>query len=247
MYNHRRERGEIVAYSNVIHIGFNSALSNNAWMEDLSNTLTHPIISLILTCIIFLGFLYQLYSKRFNLAGVIASLALLILFLGFLISGDVNLISVLLFFIGTILVIIELFVVGAIIGIIGITLIVLSIIMLGDNILLMLLNVVIALILSIIEWVILVKILKRKIPFLDKVVLKDSTSAEAGYRSHDDRSHLVGQTARTVTDLRPAGIITVNNERIDAVSDGSFILRNKEVKILEVEGTRVVVRELEHL
>lgn len=177
--------------------------------------------------------------------GIIASLALLVLFLGFLVSGDVNLVSVLLFFVGAILVIIELFVIGAIIGIIGITLIVLSIIMLGDNILLMLMNVVVATILAIIEWVILVKFFKRKIPFLDKVVLKDSTNAEAGYRSHDDRSHLIGQIAQTITDLRPAGIISIDNERIDAVSDGAFILRNKQVKILEVEGTRVVVREIE--
>ena len=43
-------------------------------------------------------------------------------------------------------------------------------------------------------------------------MLKDSTNSEAGYRSHDDRSHLVGQ-ARTVTDLRPAGIITLDNEK----------------------------------
>jgi hypothetical protein len=37
---------------------------------------------------------------------------------------------------------------------------------------------VIASILAIIEWVILVKWFKRKIPFLDKVVLKDSTNSE---------------------------------------------------------------------
>ena len=54
------------------------------------------------------------------------------------------------------------------------------------------------------------------------------------------------KTAHTVTDLRPAGIITCDNDRIDAVSDGSFILRNRQVKILEVEGTRVVVREIEN-
>ena len=46
---------------------------------------------------------------------------------------------------------------------IGIILI--SIIILGDNILLMLGNVIVALILSIVEWVILVKIFNRKIPF----------------------------------------------------------------------------------
>ncbi|MFW3590869.1 NfeD family protein [Staphylococcus caprae] len=219
--------------------------SGNNWVDHIAHLITQPSVSLILTCIIFLGFLYQLYSKRINIIGIIASLALLLLFLGFLINGDVNVLSVLLFTIGVILVIIELFIIGAVIGIIGMTLITLSIIMLGDNIILMLGNVVVALILSIIEWVLLVKIFKRKIPFLDKVILKDSTNSEAGYRSHEDRSHLVGKTARTVTDLRPAGIITCDDERIDAVSDGTFILRNRQVKILEVEGTRVVVREIE--
>lgn len=215
------------------------------WIDDMANFIVNPVVALILTCIIFLGFLYQLYSNKFNIIGIVATLTLLIFFLGFYLKGDVNLYSVILFGIGVIFVIIELFVVGAVIGIIGMALIVFSIITLGDNLVYMIANVVVALILSIIEWVILVKIFKRKIPFLDKVVLKDSTNAEAGYTSHEDRSHLVGQTATTSTDLRPAGIITYNNERIDAVSDGSFILRNKQVTILEVEGTRVVVRENE--
>ncbi|ATQ59381.1 MULTISPECIES: NfeD family protein [Staphylococcus] len=230
----------------LIHMLFmTKPLNGMNWVENLAQFITQPFVSLIFTCIIFIGFLYQLYSKRINLMGIIALLALLLLFLAFLINGDVNVMSVLLFTIGLILLIIELFVIGAVIGMIGIILITLSIIILGDNILLMLGNVIVALILSIIEWVILVKIFNRKIPFLDKVILKDSTNSEAGYRSHDDRSHLLGKTAHTVTDLRPAGIITCDNDRIDAVSDGSFILRNRQVKILEVEGTRVVVREIE--
>ncbi|MEK4168882.1 NfeD family protein [Staphylococcus sp. FSL W8-1268] len=228
----------------LIHIENTFASLNHSWLNHMSNIIVNPIVLLILTCIIFLGFLYQLYSKRINILGILASLALLILFLGFLISGDVNLISILLFFIGIILLIIELFVVGAVIGIIGIVLIIVSMIMLGDNILVMLFNVIVALIFSIIEWVVLVKVFNRKIPFFDKVVLNDSTSTEAGYRSHDDCSYLVGKTAYTTTDLRPAGIITLDDKRIDAVSDGTFILRNKKVKILEVEGSRVVVREI---
>lgn len=220
-------------------------VETGTWIGDVANFIVNPVVALILTCIIFLGFLYQLYSNRINIIGIVATLTLLIFFLGFYIKGDVNLYSVILFGIGVIFVIIELFVVGAVIGIIGMALIVFSIITLGDNLVYMIANVVVALILSIIEWVILVKIFKRKIPFLDKVVLKDSTNAEAGYTSHEDRSHLVGKTATTSTDLRPAGIITYDNERIDAVSDGSFILRNKQVTILEVEGTRVVVRENE--
>ncbi|MFF5915642.1 MULTISPECIES: NfeD family protein [Staphylococcus] len=219
--------------------------TENSWVKDITNVIVHPLVSLLLTCIIFLGFLYQLYSKKINMIGILASLSLLILFLGFLIKGDVNILSVILFAIGVLFVIIELFIVGAVIGIIGIILISISIVMLGNNLLLMLGNVIVALILSIIEWVVLVKIFKKNIPFLDKVILKDSTNAESGFTSHDDRSHLVGKTAQTVTDLRPAGIIKLDDERIDAVSDGTFILRNRQVKILEVEGTRVVVREIE--
>jgi len=231
---------------NGIHTFFLLNFSSDvSWIFDVAQILTHPLMTLILTVAIFLGFLYQLYSPKINLIGVVAALCLLLLFLGFLINGDVNLISVILFGIGVIFAIIELFIVGAIIGFFGIVLISLSLIMLGDNLFIMLFNVIIAVILSIVEWVILVKLLNRKIPFFEKVVLKDSTNAEAGYRSHDDRSHLVGKIARTSTDLRPAGIILINDERIDAVSDGSFILRNKDVKILEVEGTRVVVREID--
>ena len=63
----------------------------------------------------------------------------------------------------------ELFVVGAVIGIIGMILITISITTLGDNLLFMLANVIVALILTIVEWVILVKIFNRKIPFWIKL------------------------------------------------------------------------------
>lgn len=88
------------------------------------------------------------------------------------------------------------------------------------------------------------EIFQEKISFFENVVLKDSTNKESGYSSHNDRSYLVGTTAMTLTDLRPAGIILYDNERIDAVSEGSFINKDIKVEIIEVEGTRVVVREL---
>lgn len=204
--------------------------------------MTSPMVSLILTCLIFLGFVYQLYSKRINFAGIISIISFLLLLLGFIVLGDVSAITLLMIIIGVILVIIELFVVGAVLGIIGMGLIIFSLITIGDNLSMMLLNVFVALILSIIEWVILVNIFKKTISIFENVVLKDSTNKESGYTSHNDRSHLVGEVATTLTDLRPSGIILLNNERIDAVSEGPFILKNSQVDIVEVEGTRVVVR-----
>ena len=46
-----------------------------------------------------------------------------------------------------------------------------------------------------------------------------------------------------MTPLRPAGTATIQGERIDVVSEGSFINANQRVKVVKVEGMRVVVRE----
>ncbi|GGI31434.1 NfeD family protein [Staphylococcus chromogenes] len=221
-----------------------SSTQNQNLATTFSSWITNPTVSLLLLCILFLGFVYQLYSKSFNWVGILAILALLLIFLGFLVEGTISAITIIIFCIGVLLVIIELFVVGAVLGLIGMALIIFSIITMGDNLPIMLLNVCIALILAIIEWVILVKFFKKKISFFENVVLKDSTNKESGYSSHNDRSYLVGTTAMTLTDLRPAGIILYDNERIDAVSEGSFINKDIKVEIIEVEGTRVVVREL---
>ena len=48
---------------NLIHTLFLTEHTNETnWVEFLAHIITQPIVSLILTCVIFLGFLYQLYS-----------------------------------------------------------------------------------------------------------------------------------------------------------------------------------------
>jgi len=44
--------------------------------------------------------------------------------------------------------------------------------------------------------------------------------------------------------LRPAGTIKLNGERVDAVSEGSFINKGQKVKVISVSGSRVVVRKI---
>ncbi|UTI87121.1 serine protease [Mammaliicoccus sciuri] len=227
----------------------NLGIVSSQSMSSIGEFITTPLVTLILTCIIFLGALYQLYSERINFAGILSFICTLIFFIGYVLIDEISLISVLLFGIGALLVIIELFVIGAVLGILGFIAIIGSFVLVGENkkkkkILTMGMIIAVALILATIEWVILVKGFNRKIPFFDKVILRDSTNKESGYTSHDDRSHLIGKLCTTYTALRPSGIILVDDERIDAVSDGSFIQKDKQVKIVQVEGTRVVVREI---
>lgn len=51
----------------------------------------------------------------------------------------------------------------------------------------------------------------------------------------------VGEEGRTLTALRPAGTALVGTCRIDVVSDGGFIEPDVAVRIVSVDGTRVVV------
>lgn len=201
-------------------------------------------VLLFLMIIMVTAGMWQLYSPRLGLFGIISGIAA-ICFLGLnLFYNQMETLSIILFLGGITLVILELFVIGAVLGFLGICCIITSFLLIGDNVVKMGVFVAICLILVGIEWVILVKFLKKKIPLFSQVVLYDSTSKESGYTSHDDRSYLVNQTATTLTELRPSGIIIHNGQRIDAVSDGAFIKREREVVIIQVEGTRVVVREI---
>ncbi len=56
-----------------------------------------------------------------------------------------------------------------------------------------------------------------------------------------DLRELMGARGRTVTPMRPAGIVQIGNRRVDAVSDGSFLENNSPVRVTHVEGNRVVV------
>jgi membrane-bound ClpP family serine protease len=55
----------------------------------------------------------------------------------------------------------------------------------------------------------------------------------------------LGMEGIALTILRPAGTVIINNERIDAVTEGGFIEQNAIVKVIKVEGARIVVRELD--
>lgn len=73
------------------------------------------------------------------------------------------------------------------------------------------------------------------------LVLKESTSAAAGYASSDIHAELLGQIGKTVTALRPAGAAMFGERRQDVVSKGEFINEHTSVKVVEVHGNRVVV------
>lgn len=56
---------------------------------------------------------------------------------------------------------------------------------------------------------------------------------------------LEGKEGRTLSALRPAGTAEIDDQRIDVVSDSEFIGAGLRIRVVEVEGTRVVVEAVE--
>ena len=76
------------------------------------------------------------------------------------------------------------------------------------------------------------------------VALRKSLKKTDGVTSQSEKlGGYMGKTGTTVTNLRPAGTARIDGRRVDVVSRGEFIEKDKPVIVIAVEGNRVVVRE----
>ena len=60
-----------------------------------------------------------------------------------------------------------------------------------------------------------------------------------------EKPELLNQTGTAFTQLRPSGTALIGGKRVDVVTEGPLIERGTGVKVVAVEGMRVVVRALE--
>ncbi|WP_338750199.1 nodulation protein NfeD [Bacillus sp. FJAT-52991] len=216
-----------------------------SWADKIARFVTNPIVIPILLSLASLGLILELYSPGFGVPGLVGISSLLLFFYGHLVAGLAGYESILLFVIGAILIVAELFLPGGVAGLLGITSVTGSILLAGDNVKWMGISLLIAMAVAIISMILMVKVFGKKMKFFKKMILTDSTSTESGYVSNANRLELIGKIGITRTPFRPAGTVMIDGERIDAVTEGGFINAEKSVKVIKVEGSRIVVRELE--
>lgn len=77
------------------------------------------------------------------------------------------------------------------------------------------------------------------------LILNDSLSAEKGFSGVEDMKVFEGKKGVAITVLRPAGIGMFDGVRLDVVAEGSFIEEGTKIKVIEVEGRRIVVEKTE--
>ncbi|MCP1145334.1 NfeD family protein [Lysinibacillus endophyticus] len=212
--------------------------------EKLARFITNPIVVTLLLTIASFGLVIELFSPGFGIPGIVGLTSFAAFFFGHFIAGFAGYESILIFAIGFILLIAELFVPGGIVGIIGGALMIISLLFAGESVVHMAYSILIALIISVIGMVVLMKFFGKNLHVFNKLILRDATTTEEGYVSNVNRIELLGKIGDTITPLRPAGTVLIGNERIDVVSEGSYIDVNKKIEVIRVEGSRIVVREL---
>ncbi len=215
-----------------------------SFAEKVARFLTHPIVIPILLSIASLGLIVELYSPGFGVPGTMGVTALLLFFYGHLVAGFAGYETLFLFLAGILLIILELFLPGGIVGVIGLICVVASLFLAAGSFTEMAISILIATAVSIIAVILLTKVLGKRMKFFKKFILTDSTNKESGYVSNETREDLVGQIAVTLTALRPSGTAVLGDERIDVVSEGAFIDKDEQVKIVKAEGSRIVVRKV---
>lgn len=89
-----------------------------------------------------------------------------------------------------------------------------------------------------------------KLPYFNRALLEPpdraGTGASTRFAGIDaSRAQLVGMVGIAATDLRPAGVLALDDgARLDVVSQGEFVQKGARLKVLEVGGNRIVVESV---
>lgn len=75
------------------------------------------------------------------------------------------------------------------------------------------------------------------------ITLEDEQKRTEGYLSSNDLQYLLARNGTAVTDLRPVGTGLFDGVKLDVISEGNYILKDAEIQIIRVEGSKLVVRE----
>ncbi|KMZ41599.1 MULTISPECIES: NfeD family protein [Bacillales] len=212
--------------------------------ELVARWVTSPIVMSLLLIIGLGGIVVELFAPGFGVAGTISLFAFSLYFFGHYVAGFANWLHIGLFVVGILLMLLEIFLPGGIVGAIGFLSIVTGLVMAAYDTKQGLASLGVAALVTAIVAFMLVKKYGVKGLF-NKFVLGETQSNEEGYVAPRNQRELEGKSGIALTPLRPAGVVKVEGKRVDAVSVGGFIEAGTAITVVQVEGTRIVVAELE--
>ncbi|MFW6216012.1 MAG: NfeD family protein [Alkalispirochaetaceae bacterium] len=237
--------------------GFNTITPSGT--DRLVALLTGPGFTSLLILVGLVALFIEITSPGFGLPGAIALTAFSALFASNMMLGRAGSLEIILFVLGLGLLIFEIFVIPGfgVAGISGLFSITVALILslqrfilpefdyqwdiLGRNLLVVFSSVVGALLIAA-----LLAITAKQTRLFSRLTLTTTQEATAGYtvQEHAASEGYVAREGVTETPLRPAGKVRLGQEVLAAESEGGYVDSGRRVKVVRVDGNRVVVREL---
>jgi membrane-bound serine protease (ClpP class) len=244
-------RGLVLNYLNIKKPEIKEGKPN--WSERLVRFLTHPIVSPLLLTLGFLGIFYELQIPGWGLSGTLGMIFLGLFFWGHYLVGLASWTEVIIFFIGILLLLLEILVIPGfgITGISGIVLILLGIYLslikhpLGvgkTQITAALSTLSLSIILTFVTVLLTWKFLP-KTGLWKRIILDFSETKRAGFQPTASFEQYLGKSGRSLTVLRPTGKVLIEGNTLDVITEGEFIDKDKEIKVVKVEGNKIIVKE----
>jgi membrane-bound serine protease (ClpP class) len=225
--------------------------------ERLVRLITNPIIASILMTLGVMGLLVEIRTPGFGVPGLVGVLSLALLLGGHYIARLAGVEQIALVGLGVALIALEIFVVPGfgITGIAGLLALALGLglTLVGSGataaaIASSLARVLVSFVVAILGMIAIASLLPRA-RFARGIILDTRLGAgdagETPLVAAAASPRWVGAKGRTLTPLRPAGVVRFGNARVDVVTEGGFVDAEIDVEAIAHEGGRVVVRRLE--
>lgn len=220
---------------------------NPNWAENISRFVTNPIVSPLLLSIGFLGLIIEFWTLGWGIAGSMGLISLSLFFGGHIIAGLAGFETIILFAIGLLLLLAEVFLIPGfgLAGIGGAAAILASIFLTFGNIVQATYSILIALGLSIAGFFLLIRFIPSTRAWR-KFILFTKQEKELGYTvGTKDLKRLTGKEGIAITPLRPSGIVEVNGKKLNTLTLGEYVDSNTKIKIISVEGNKIVVEAVD--
>lgn len=229
------------------------------WAERVLRFFASPVMQSILMLMMLGGLYFELQTPGVGFAGAIALVGAAMFFAPHYLLGLVASWEIVVFGIGILLILAELFIIPGF-GIAGISGIIM---VLGALVFSLIGNVGFdipsfdmvsgaagTLAVTLVLLVLLIFSLSQYLPrtqSFNRLVLAPDLSSAIGYTSADTDDTLLGQLGIAITPLRPSGVIEIDGNRVDVVTAGDYISTGEPVQIVRVRGSRVEVKKVQAL
>ncbi len=252
------EEASQVGYADLLVNSRNDLLTKLGWqnavlVEDepdfrlrIAQFLTSTEVAALLLAIGTLAFVVEFFTEGFGGAGIVGIVFFVLYFSGGFIAGYTNLWSIVIFIAGAVLIVVELIVPGfGVFGIAGALAMMVGIVLAAPSLSQGILYLLIAIVVAVVAVPLFIKFFGHS-RFVRRLVLEQAETSEAGYVNlPESKKNLLGQLGVAYTDLRPAGAIKIDGRRIDVIAAGEFIDQGTPVKVIHVEGAKVIVEPVD--